>query len=178
MHLQSNVAARFWSKVDTNGPVPPHRPELGPCWEWRGATMDKGYGHLRTGGRGTPHVYSHRLAWEIANGPVPEGLWVLHACDNRPCCRPSHLFLGTAQDNTADMMAKGRGRSGPGGPGGVPPCLRGSANPLAKLTDSAVREMRSLHAEGVSQRRLAVRFGVSKSTVNDVLQRHKWAHVD
>jgi len=50
------------------------------------------------------------VAWEDVNGPISDGLWVLHRCDNPPCCRPDHLFLGTPADNTADMIAKGRGR--------------------------------------------------------------------
>lgn len=77
------------------------------CWEWSGGRNPvSGYGQ-------TPeNVAAHRVAWEIANGPIPDGQWVLHKCDNRPCCNPDHLMLGTQADNIADMKAKGRARPG------------------------------------------------------------------
>jgi len=76
------------------------------CWVWIGRTTDDGYGTLCW--KGNDHVRAHRLAWELANGPILEGLWVLHHCDNPPCCNPRHLFLGTAKDNRQDDMRKGR----------------------------------------------------------------------
>lgn len=101
------IECRFWEKVDKNGPIPVHKPELGPCWVWTGATKDTGYGVLRipsTKQNALVHVFS----WEQENGPVLDGLFVLHHCDNRPCVRPVHLFTGTHQDNMDDMVAKGR----------------------------------------------------------------------
>jgi hypothetical protein len=77
------------------------------CWEWPYSTWSTGYGQSTHRGkqRGT-----HHIAWEFANGPRPKGAWVLHRCDNRLCCNPDHLFLGTRQDNVDDMMKKGRNR--------------------------------------------------------------------
>lgn len=75
------------------------------CWEWTGATT-WGYGEVNRQGISGRRV--HRLAWEFAYGPIPDGLMVLHRCDNRSCVRPDHLFLGTAADNMHDMIAKGR----------------------------------------------------------------------
>lgn len=81
------------------------------CWPWTGKTIIKGYGRLR--GADGDKVLAHRLAFELASGtPIPDGLCVLHHCDNPPCCNPSHLFLGTMKDNTLDASAKGRMRNG------------------------------------------------------------------
>lgn len=99
--LYPPTVARFWLKVNKNGPVPPHRPELGPCWLWTGARDRGGYGQFS--GR------AHRWSWLIHHGYRPgHGLFVCHHCDNPPCVRPDHLFLGTASDNARDMVAKGR----------------------------------------------------------------------
>lgn len=86
---------RFWSNVRRSD----------GCWEWTGSKRGNGYGCLAVGGR---QVGAHRVAWETQNGPIPEGLFVLHKCDNPPCVRPDHLFLGTAKDNAMDMARKGR----------------------------------------------------------------------
>jgi hypothetical protein len=79
------------------------------CWEWtKGTSM--GYGRVYVSELFSPY-WTHRLAWEAAFGPVPDGLCVLHKCDNRRCCNPNHLFLGTRCDNMKDMAAKGRARN-------------------------------------------------------------------
>lgn len=78
------------------------------CLEWQGATNEAGYGVIGRGGRSGGNVLTHRLMWETKVGPIPDGLCVLHDCDNPPCVRMTHLFLGDRADNNADMRAKGR----------------------------------------------------------------------
>lgn len=90
---------RFWEKVVTS-------PDS--CWLWTGAQSPRGYGAFVVS-RGDVRTAS-RVSWELVNGPIPDGLWVLHRCDNPPCVNPDHLFLGTHQDNMDDMAQKGRGR--------------------------------------------------------------------
>ena len=75
------------------------------CWVWTAATNSRGYGHATFDGART---YAHRIAYTLAYGPIPEGMFVCHRCDNPPCCNPAHLFVGTAADNAQDMAAKGR----------------------------------------------------------------------
>lgn len=92
------LAARFWSFV-----VQHER-----CWEWTGARTAYGYGILGRGTREDGLIYAHRVSWELHNGSLPDGLCVLHTCDNPPCTNPNHLWLGTKGDNNRDMVAKGR----------------------------------------------------------------------
>lgn len=79
--------------------------DLSPCVEWEGARHPQGYGRTWVDGKSRR---AHRVAWEETNGPIPEGMWVLHKCDNPPCVNIDHLFLGTAKDNAQDTVQKGR----------------------------------------------------------------------
>jgi len=83
---------RFWARVDRDGPV--HR-WLGQCWVWTGA-LANGYGHLTVDGKNTP---SHRFAYELHHGPIPEGMHIDHLCRNRACCNPEHLEPVSPQIN-------------------------------------------------------------------------------
>lgn len=105
----SSFQIRFWSKVNKDGPIPAHCPEIGHCWLWTGRPDTDGYGHLRLGGKGSNATTAHRVSWIIHFGLIPEGLYVCHHCDTPLCIRPEHLFLGSALDNNRDAIVKGRG---------------------------------------------------------------------
>ncbi len=91
------ILERFEEKINKN--------EKTKCWEWRASTR-RGYGLFKYKGKTTS---AHRFSWELYNNKIPDGLLVLHKCDNPPCCNPDHLFLGTQKDNVIDMHNKGRG---------------------------------------------------------------------
>ena len=101
---RSSPADRFWEKVNKNGPIPAHRPELGPCWLWM-AGMIAGYGCFQSG-------LAHRFGYALQVGPIPDTLNVCHHCDVRLCVRGSHLFVGTTAENNRDMREKGRHQTG------------------------------------------------------------------
>jgi hypothetical protein len=103
---------KFMSLIDKNGPVPGHMPHLGNCWIWRGSRLAKGYGRIHFSGK---HNKAHRAAWTIFHGTIPDGMLVLHKCDNPLCVRggeDGHLFLGSHQDNADDMTSKKRQHGG------------------------------------------------------------------
>lgn len=157
----------FWTKVNKDGPV--IRPELGSCWVWLASTDSHGYGkvmHPQT----KRLVKAHRHSWELEVGPIPPGLWVLHKCDNPPCLRPSHLFLGTHIDNTEDKVKKGRSKTAR-----IP---RGANHTATFLTDDMVRAMRYqfiVEKTGVAE--IARQRGLKLSHVLKIIQRIRWMHI-
>jgi DNA-binding transcriptional regulator YiaG len=172
----------FIERIDFDGPIPSHRPELGPCWIWTGVTANGGYGWI---GRLSVREYAHRLSSIYTGGPLPSRMCVLHACDNPPCVRPGHLFRGTQADNMRDMNAKGRNGAtsenrAHGAANGA--CThperrpKGETHGQAKLSKQQAAEIRSMYAERtISQRQLAARFGVSQRTVLRVVNGRSWS---
>jgi hypothetical protein len=118
------------------------------CWEWTGLRCVKGYGLCTVKCR---RAFSHRVSWELAHGPIPEGLCVLHSCDNPACVRPDHLFLGTRKDNSDDKVAKGRQAKG-----------KRAHKKLSHEKAQLIREMRS---KGMTYREIGQRFRVSTWSV-------------
>lgn len=122
-----------------------------------------GYGTLKVKRR---NAYAHRVAFVMRFGEVPRGKLVLHRCDVRNCVRPAHLFAGSAADNTADMLAKGRQKAGRS---------PGACNPNTVLEPSAVEALRQEYARGgVTQMALAQRFGVSQTQVSRIVRGVQW----
>ena len=144
------------------------------CWLWQGARDEKGYGYSSLNGR---NMRAHRVSWTLAHGEIPDGLLVLHHCDVPPCVNPAHLFLGTNADNMADMKAKNRqARGDRSGSRRHPESRpRGSRQADAKLNEAQAKEIRSI--EGLSQRAIARRYGVSNVTIHKLRTRKTWKHV-
>lgn len=140
---------RFWSQVAKGE----------GCWEWQGAgAAGGGYGRITVDGR---HQLAHRLSWTMANGPIPAGMFVCHKCDNPPCVRPDHLFLGTNAENTQDAVSKGR-------------MHLGELHGMARLTEAQVVEIRRQRAAGVKGSVLADRYGVNRNTIYHIKKRRTW----
>jgi len=140
-------------------------PGENPCLVWTGTHDAAGYGRMK---QGRKQRIAHRVAWEMANGPIPDGMYICHHCDNPPCVDVSHLFLGTPADNMHDMDRKGRR---------VAVGLKGSANRTAKLSEPDVVVIRERSKTGEGARRLAAAFGVSRSAIRFVVSGRSWTHV-
>jgi len=176
MAIPESIMARFWEKVDKNGPTPEHVPEIGNCWIWTRKPSSRGYGSFHLFGRAR---CAHRFAWSSINGPVPQGLFVLHHCDNRMCVRPDHLWLGTHADNMADMRAKGRESKGERHKSRTHPetVTRGVRHHNAKFTPDLVREVRARYKGGESAHVIARAVGMSHVTVWLAATGRTWKHV-
>ncbi len=153
------LETRFWQFVQKST----------DCWLWTGKLSKSGYGRIVSGGsvtKGAKTLRAHRVSWELAFGSIPDGLQVLHHCDNPRCVRPDHLFLGSHIDNMVDRNAKGH-------------YPRGVRHPNAKLTDDAIREIRRLYAAGgFRQQDLADRYGVNQTLIGFIVRRIYWRHVE
>jgi hypothetical protein len=125
------------------------------CWQWAGGIYPSGYGSFWIDGQTRR---ANRVSYELFKGAIPEGLFVLHECDNPPCVNPDHLFLGTPLDNMQDKCAKGRHRFGR----------------TCKLTEEDIRVIR---ASDLPQAKLGVQFGIHQVTVSEIVTRKIWKHI-
>lgn len=158
MDNRNGTPEKFWVKVR----------KTRTCWIWTGDKDRKGYGRVRRRALAYRTVQAHRYAWIITNGRIFGGMHVLHKCDTPACVRPSHLWLGTHQDNMDDMWHKGRGNPGH---------VFGSKQGSAKLTDGKVRNIRAMAARGFKQQAIADAFGIDRSNVSIIVLRKGWRHV-
>lgn len=148
---------RFWAKVERGEPE--------ECWPWRAFCNPAGYGMFRVHGK---MELAHRVAWTIAEGPIPEGLDVLHHCDNPPCTNRVHHFLGDDTANIADKVSKGRSSF-------PQPTKRGELHHAAKLTWEQVEAIRGSATGAPGEgRAFAAVYQVSPATISNVLSRKVW----
>jgi len=173
-HEPVTEADRFWSKVNKNGPTMEHMDT--PCWEWTAGRMSFGYGQFhRADGRGQN---AHRACYDLFVKPVPDDKDVLHHCDNPPCVRPAHLYVGTDSDNRMDAIRRGRDNTACGDANGnrtrpdrVP---RAECHGMSKLTWVKVGAIRERRATGETLQSLANSFGVSPGTIHAVVHNQRW----
>lgn len=143
---------RFWGKVDIQG--------RNDCWEWIGAKQSNGYGNFSFN---SCYILAHRFCWLIYFGKIPDGLFVLHHCDNRRCLNPKHLFLGTQKDNLKDMDLKGRR-------------CRGEKHHNSKLSENQIYEIRKKYIPWkYTQKKLSEEYGVSHKAISLIVNRKRWA---
>lgn len=141
------------------------RGEENECWDWVKSLDKDGYGQTTVRNNGKIETKkAHRLAYEFLVGKIPNGLGVLHKCDNRSCCNPSHMFLGTQKENMADRQRKGRQNFG-------------SNHPKAVLTEAQVLSIRVFGSLGDTHQSIADRYSVTRQTVTDIINRCSWKHV-
>ena len=144
----------FWSQVTkTDG-----------CWEFQGYRNAAGYGHI---GVNNALVLTHRFAWMLEHGSIPEGLFVLHHCDNPPCVRINHLYLGTRADNGYDMSARNRHAD-----------VAGDKHPQAKLSSADIPVIRDRRERGEELASIADDYGVTPQTIYQIHYRRRWRHIE
>lgn len=159
MHFPDDAISRFLERVDWNS-------HPNDCWLWKGAKSEKSYGVVgaKKFGLNIRAVLTHRLSFMLFKGDIPDGMLVCHRCDNPPCVNPTHLFLGSQKDNSADRAAKGRNAD-----------RRGKRNTGARLTDALVMYIATSPERGDV---VAARLGIAKSTVSMIRSGKTWLHVD
>ena len=164
MDINKETKVRFWSKVN----------KTATCWLWKAGTDKDGYGRIKITKK---NRMAHRIAWIVCYGSIPNGLLVLHHCDNPPCCNPKHLFLGTEKANSQDMLSKGR-QSKVGNRAHNRGVQAGSNHHNSLLQEWEVMLIRIYCQRGKeSQRAIGTRFGITNQHVSGIKRRRIWRHI-
>lgn len=137
------------------------------CWDWSGDINKCGYAHIKIGGRTESKSYNaHRIAYLVYKGKIQDGLVVCHTCDNRLCCNPEHLFLGTHLDNMRDMISKKRERF-----------LKGADCPWAKLREYHILTILDFIRYGMNCGEIARLFNITRGQIQEIKSGRKWGHI-
>lgn len=137
------------------------------CWKFKGSINKWGYGVINIGGRlNASHHNAHRISWMVHKGKIPKRMFVCHICDNRSCCNPEHLFLGTPKDNMRDMHKKGRNIN-----------LKGEECPYARLKNKDILKILKYFEKGYTNLQVAKKFNISKEHARDIKLGKNWAHI-
>lgn len=168
VRIKAPLSVRLWRRVTLG--------DGDACYVWQGATESFGYGVIGDeNGRQGGNLLTHRASWMLTYGPIPEGMCVLHACDNPPCVRPDHLFLGTRLDNNLDMVNKGR-HAAQIGTHNLP---RGEEHRRSKVTGAQVLDMRARYqSKQASVQQLADEYELDVSTVHRMATGRAWKHLE
>lgn len=169
------TAERFWKKVNKNGPT--IREDLGPCWLWpRLSTQGYGKTTIRL-----KHWLAHRLAWFYTFGELSDEICVCHECDVRNCVNPSHLWLGTNQENTTDKVVKGRQATRKKIVNAKflknQVCVSGERHGMSRLSNEQIGEIRSLRKSGLKLFELSQKFSVSQGHLSAICNGRAWSHI-
>ena len=149
--MKEKYIKRFWSKVDIKSED--------ECWNWLAGKLRGGYGCFKVNSIKT---LTHRFSYELKNGHIPEGMCICHKCDNPSCVNPSHLWLGTHQDNMKDRNMKDHN-------------IKGSAHSVSKLTEQQILEIRNII--NINQTEIAKLYGVSKALISLIKNNKIWRHI-
>jgi predicted XRE-type DNA-binding protein len=146
---KKSLLERFMDKVNSD-------------WQWTGGKNKDGYGRIREGDKTR---YAHQISYELFNGPIPNGMWTLHSCDDPGCVDPEHLHIGDHAMNQKEAFERGRRTQ------------RGENNNQATMTSEQVLEIRRLFTDGYAQKSIAILFGIRRQHVSDLVNRKKWNHI-
>jgi hypothetical protein len=147
------IQEKFWSKVTLSG--------SNDCWLWIGDKDPDGYGRIRSG---TTRIRAHRVSYELFIGAIDKNLVICHKCDNPSCVNPKHLWMGTTQENTSDMVSKERH-------------AYGERNGQSKLTKKQVDEIKKIYGTGqYTLKEIGKIFGVTYAMVHLIVKNKNWKH--
>lgn len=146
--MDEKVVERFYKKIGTD-------------WKWKGSKDGCGYGRIKINGK---YHSAHRVSYIIFNGEIPEGMSVLHSCDNPGCVNPKHLHLGTQADNMREMAERGRSQ-------------RGENHNNSKLTNKQVIDIRKKYELGLSQTVIGKEYNISNRYVSMIVNKKRWKHI-
>lgn len=154
--MKANKPEDIWKSVNKKGDD--------GCWEWVGYKNKDGYGRMKVDYK-MYHV--HRIVYELTYGPIPDGLLICHRCNNRSCCNPNHLYLGTQKDNMEQCVFEGRLKTS-----------FGEKHGQSKLNEKDVKKIKELYnTKNYSQRCLGKLFNISHSEISRIINNQVWKHI-